>query len=118
MRSEPVVTIPAALALVANAVLGLLVKAGIVPAEMTAEIVGVVNGLVVLAGLLLARSQVTPVARADARVEAERERVIAALGREPKLSKGSKISGNKFANPGFEVGKPTPRPRKRPGPKA
>lgn len=70
MKSEPVVTIPAALALVANAVLGLLVKMGVIPDELTAEIVGVVNGLVVLAGLLLARSQVTPVARADALVEA------------------------------------------------
>lgn len=91
MRSEPVVTIPAALALVANAVLGLLVKMDVIPSDLVAEIVGIVNGLVVLAGLLLARSKVTPVTQADARVvearEDARQKTIAALANQPKTAR-------------------------------
>lgn len=85
MKSEPVVTIPAALALFANAVLGLLVKVDVIPGDVVAEITAVVNGLVVLIGLLLARSRVTPVHRVFRPTQFAREETFARMAQGPKI---------------------------------
>ncbi len=68
-NGEPVVTIPAALAVLVNSLLAVLAKAGVFTGDLVPELTAVINGCVVVIGLLLARRQVTPTFKAEEKVE-------------------------------------------------